>query len=128
MTTMNSIATAMFTVGDQDAAVAWYTEKLGWEVRSDTAFGEGEQASRWVEVAPPGSTAVVALNPAWGGGTPGGTAVGVEAGDVRAEHTALRGAGVEVGELMGGEGPVPLMFSVTDPDGNNVWVVQARSA
>lgn len=125
---MNSIATAMFTVGDQDAAVAWYTEKLGWELRSDTAFGEGEQAGRWVEVAPPGSSAVLALNPAMGGGGPGGAALGIEATDVRSERTALSEAGVEVGELMGGEGPVPLMFSVTDPDGNNLWIVQPPSA
>jgi len=27
---------------------------------------------------------------------------------------------------MGGEGPVPLMFSVTDPDDNTVWVVEAQ--
>ena len=128
MTTMSSIATAMFTVADQDGAVAWYTEKLGWEVRSDTAFGEDEQAGRWVEVAPPGSTAVLALNPAMGEGAPGGAAVGVEASDVRADHAALAEAGVEVGDFMGGEGPVPLMFSVADPDGNYLWIVQAPSA
>jgi hypothetical protein len=29
--------------------------------------------------------------------------------------------------MMGGEGPVPQMFSVKDPDGNWIWVVQARS-
>jgi catechol 2,3-dioxygenase-like lactoylglutathione lyase family enzyme len=52
----------MFTVADQDAALAFYTEKLGFEVRADTRFGEqGEM--RWVEVAPPGSTARLALNP-----------------------------------------------------------------
>lgn len=33
--------------------------------------------------------------------------------------------GVEVGEMMGGVGPVPKMFSVMDPDGNWIWVVQA---
>jgi len=128
MTTMTSIATAMFTVSDQDAAIAWYTERLGWEVRSDLSFGEGADAGRWVEVAPAGSTAVIALNPAWGDVTPGGTAVGVEAGDVRAERDALSKAGLEVGDFMGGEGPVPLMFTVQDPDGNNLWVVQAPSA
>ena len=125
---MNSIATAMFTVADQDAAVAWYTQKLGWELRTDVAFGEGDQAGRWVEVAPPGSTAVIALNPAWGDATAGGTAVGVEASDMRADHTALSEAGLDVGDFMGGEGPVPLMFSVTDPDGNSLWIVQARNA
>src|SRR5690348_5336227 len=105
MTTMNSIATAMFSVTDQQAAAAWYTEKLGWELRTDVTFGEGDDAGRWVEVAPPGSTAVIALNTAWGETTAGGTAVGVEASDVRAERSRLSDAGVEVGEFMGGEGP-----------------------
>ena len=39
-TTMSNIGVAMFTVTDQDAAIAFYTEKLGFELRADTAFGE----------------------------------------------------------------------------------------
>ena len=125
MTSVTSLATAMFTVADQDAAVAFYTDTLGWELRSDVAFGEGDTAGRWVEVAPPGSVAVLALNVAWDGSAPGGGAVGVEATDVRGERDRLEQAGATVGEFMGGEGPVPLMFSVTDADGNTIWVVQA---
>lgn len=125
MTTVSKIATAMFSVADQDAAIAFYTEKLGWELRSEIAFGEGDQAGRWVEVAPPGSATVLALNLPMGG-EPGGGSVGVEAGDVDAERERLSGIdGVQVGEPMGGEGPVPKMFSVNDPDGNWIWVVQA---
>ena len=127
MTTINKIAVAMFSVADQDAAVAFYTDKLGWEVRSDVAFGDGGEGGRWVEVAPPGSDAVLALNPPMGG-SPGGGAVGVETPDVDAELERLKGTeGVEVGETMGGEGPVPRMFSVSDPDGNWIWVVQAEA-
>jgi catechol 2,3-dioxygenase-like lactoylglutathione lyase family enzyme len=126
MTTINSIATAMFSVSDQDAAVAFYTQKLGWELRSDVSFGDGDQGGRWVEVAPPGSTAVLALNPPMRG-EPGGGSIGVEASDVDAEYAALSGVdGVQVGEMMGGEGPVPKMFSVNDPDNNWIWVVQAQ--
>lgn len=125
MTTVSKIATAMFSVADQDAAIAFYTDKLGWELRSETSFGDGDQAGRWVEVAPPGSAAVLALNLPMGG-EPGGGAIGVEAEDVDAERERLSGIdGVQVGELMGGEGPVPKMFSVNDPDGNWIWVVQA---
>lgn len=125
MTSINKIAVAMFSVADQNAAVAFYTDKLGWEVRSDVSFGEGDQGGRWVEVAPPGSDAVLALNPPMGG-QPGGGGVGVETPDVDAELERLKSVdGVEVGEPMGGEGPVPRMFSVTDPDGNSIWVVQA---
>lgn len=125
MTTVSTISTAMFSVADQDAAIAYYTEKLGWELRSETAFGEGDDAGRWVEVAPPGSVTVLALNPPMDG-APGGGSIGVETPDVDAEYQRLTGIdGVEVGEPMGGEGAVPKMFSVTDPDGNWIWVVQA---
>lgn len=60
------------------------------------------------------------------GGTPGGGSIGVETPDVDAEHSRMQGiAGLQVGEPIGGVGPVPRMFSVTDPDGNWIWVVQA---
>ncbi len=79
--TKASLATAMFTVSDQDAALAFYTGRLGWEVRTDLRFGpQGEH--RWIEVAPPGSVARLALNPPVGG-TPGGAAIGIEVDDVR---------------------------------------------
>ena len=125
MTTVTTIGTAMFSVADQDAAIAFYTDKLGWELRSETPFGDGDDAARWVEVAPPGSATVLALNPPMGG-EPGGGSIGVESTDVAAERERLEAVdGVEVGEMIGGEGPVPQMFSVTDPDGNWIWVVQA---
>ena len=60
------LSIAMFTVADQDAALAFYTEKLGFEVRGDTRFGENNEW-RWLEVAPPGSHARLALNPPMGG-------------------------------------------------------------
>lgn len=128
MTTINSLATAMFTVTDQDAAVAYYTAELGWELRSDTPFGEDEMAGRWVEVAPPGSVAVLALNVSWDGSplTPG--SIGVESSDVRRERDALASKGVTVGDLIGGDGPVPLMFNITDPDGNTIWVAEPQGS
>src|SRR4051794_41352029 len=74
-TTVSNLGVAMFTVADQDAARAFYTDKLGWEVRSDESFGENGEM-RWLEVAPPGSTARLALNPPMraepGGRAPGG--------------------------------------------------------
>jgi lactoylglutathione lyase len=64
-TTVSNIGVAMFTVADQDAALTFYTEKLGFEVRSDMRFGaQGE--TRWLEVAPPRSRARLALNPPMG--------------------------------------------------------------
>ncbi len=123
-TTISNIGVAMFTIADQDAAIAYYTQSLGWELRADVPFGD-EGANRWVEVAPPGSTARLALNPPMGS-QPGGSAIGVETPDVEAEYARVQAIdGVKTGEMMGGEGPVPRMFSIEDPDGNHIWVVQS---
>jgi catechol 2,3-dioxygenase-like lactoylglutathione lyase family enzyme len=124
-TTISNIGVAMFTIADQDAAIDYYTQTLGWELRADVPFGD-EGGSRWVEVAPPGSGTRLALNPPMGEWQPGGSSIGVETPDVNAEYERLKAIeGVKTGEPMGGEGPVPRMFSVEDPDGNHIWVVQA---
>jgi lactoylglutathione lyase len=122
-TTVSNIGVAMFAVADQDAAVAFYTEKLGFELRSDTRFGEHGE-NRWVEVAPPGSNARLALNPPMGG-QPGGGAIGVETPDVMAEHRRLSAiGGIDIDpEPMTAPG-APLLFMMRDPDGNNIAVVE----
>jgi len=120
-----SLTTAMFSVSDQDAALAFYTGSLGWEVRADMRFGPGGEA-RWVEVAPPGSVARLALNPPMGG-TPGGGAIGVEVDDVAAEHARLSAVGgIDLDPAPLQIPGAPLMFALRDPDGNAVWVVSAR--
>ena len=122
-----SLATVMFSVSDQDAAAAFYTGRLGWEVRADATFGPGGEY-RWVEVAPPGSVARLALNPPMGG-TPGGGSIGVEVADVLAEHARLTGLGdVDVDPEPMQVPDAPLMFALRDPDGNCVWVVAAPTA
>src|SRR3954471_9492320 len=100
-TTVSNIGVAMFTVSDQDAALAFYTGKLGFEVRSDTRFGENNEM-RWLEVAPPGSTARRPPNPPRSG-QPGGGSIGVETSDVTGEHERLKAiGGVDVdAEIMG---------------------------
>ncbi len=126
-TTVSNIGVAMFTVADQDAALAFYTEKLGWEVRGDDRFGEDGEM-RWLEVAPPGSSARLALNPPMRD-KPGGSAIGVETTDVRAEHERLSAIdGVTIATPPMEMGSAPLMFSVADPDGNHIWIVQTPPA
>jgi catechol 2,3-dioxygenase-like lactoylglutathione lyase family enzyme len=113
----------MFTVSDQDAALAFYTGKLGFELRGDTRYGENGE-NRWLEVAPPGSRARLALNPPMLD-EPGGSAIGVETPDVLGEHSRLQGLGVDVdAEPMSPPG-APRMFGVRDPDGNHIWVVES---
>ena len=126
-TTVTNLGVVMFTVTDQDAAVRFYTEKLGWELRGDTAFGENGEY-RWVEVAPPGSVARLALNPPMYD-QPGGGSIGVETSDVLGEHARLTAIGdVDVdAEPMRTPG-APLMFMLRDPDGNHIVVVEAPPA
>lgn len=120
------IGVAMFSVADQDAALAFYTGALGFELRSDQRFGEhGEY--RWLEVAPAGSHARLALNPPMGG-QPGGGAIGLETADVLAEHARLRALDLDVGPEPQATPGTPLMFVVADPDGNQVWVVATEPA
>jgi lactoylglutathione lyase len=126
-TTVTNIGVAMFTVADQDAALAFYTEKLGFEVRGDTRFGENGEY-RWLEVAPPGSRARLALNPPMGG-TPGGGGIGVETGDVLGEHARLSAlGGIDLDPEPVRTPGAPLLFMLRDPDGNHIAVVEAPPA
>lgn len=123
-TTVTNLGVAMFTVADQDAALEFYTTKLGFELRGDTRFGPNGEY-RWVEVAPPGSTARLALNPPMGGGQPGGGGIGVETPDVHAEYERLRALGdVQLDSAPETAPGAPLLFMLSDPDGNHIAVVQ----
>ena len=126
-TTVSNIGVAMFAVADQDAALAFYTDKLGFEVRGDTRFGEGGEM-RWLEVAPPGSRARLALNPPMGG-APGGGSIGVETDDVLGEHERLSAiGGIDLDPQPTRTPGAPLLFILRDPDGNHIWVVEAPPA
>ena len=50
---MIKIANAQLWVHDQDEALAFYTEKLGWEVRADVTIPEMGDF-RWLTVGPVG--------------------------------------------------------------------------
>lgn len=124
-TTINNLGVAMFTVADQDAAIAFYTEKMGFELRADVPFGPNGEY-RWVEVAPVGSVARLALNAPMND-EPGGGSIGVETPDVRGEYARLKGLGCDVDEPMEGDG-APLLFMMRDPDGNHLAVVEPAAA
>lgn len=126
-TTVTNLGVAMFTVADQDAALAFYTEKLGYELRADVTFGENGE-SRWLEVAPPGSAARLALNPPMGPNQPGGGGIGVETADLQAEYERLSAiGGIDVNPPMDAPG-APKLFMMSDPDGNVIAVVEVPAA
>jgi len=107
-------------VADQDRALKFYLEKLGFEKRLDVPFGKGE---RWVEVAPPGSATTIALVRAREGDPTGiDTQVRLTTKDAAGDHAVLRARGVDVdAEVM--RYPVP-MFVFRDADGNRLRIVE----
>lgn len=122
-TRISKVGAVMVPVSDQDRAIEFFVEKLGFELRGDIAYGEGQ---RWVEVAPPGGATAVALVPPGEGASVGVmTGIGFDTADVDADHAALRSRGVDVDEEILREGdPVPPMFFFRDPDGNHFLIVE----
>ena len=123
MPQITQLGRVIIPVNDQDAAIAFYTEKLGFSLAADVPYGEGD---RWVEVAPPrGGTAIALVTPR-GESQPGRmTGIALSSPDPRADHDELQGSGVDVdAEFMGGDGEVPLLFTFRDLDGNGLMVVQ----
>ncbi len=120
-TTIADVRTIGIIVADQDDALAFYTDTLGFEMRLDAPISE---TVRWIEVAPPGAATSIVLN-----ASEGATGVGVDTGirftvpDAEAEHAAMRKRGMNVGELLRWEG-VPPMYSFDDPDGNRFYIVE----
>src|SRR3954468_17987330 len=104
------IANAQLWVHDQDEALAFYTEKLGMEVRSDVTMAEMGDF-RWLTVSPPGQEDVAIVLMAIPGApvfdeetvreirqlTAKGaaSAIFLTTDDVRADYERLKGLGVE---------------------------------
>ena len=122
-TAIGRVSTVMVPVADQDQAIEFYTEKLGFEKVADIPFGDGD---RWVAVVPPGAETTIALVPPREGQESGiETRIGLESADIDADHAALRERGVDVEpEVMRMGGPVPPMFFFRDQDGNRLLIVE----
>lgn len=125
-TGITGIGTVIVPVSDQDRAIAFFVEKLGFEKRADVPFG-GDM--RWVEVAPPGAVSTVALVPPREGESTGiQTRVAFGTEDIDADHASLRARGVDADEAVMRMGdPVPPMFFFRDPDGNSYLIVERSS-
>lgn len=100
-------------VADQDAALSFYTEKLGFVIRDDRTM----TSFRWLEVAPEGAETGMVLFPSLPGKEAGRTSgVLLRVNDVAETVEALRAAGVDV------TGPTQRPWGAeatfTDPDGN----------
>jgi catechol 2,3-dioxygenase-like lactoylglutathione lyase family enzyme len=136
-TCITQVATVFVPVSDQDRALAFYLDKLGFEKRVDFSYGE---IHRWVEVAPPDSMNAIALVPPSEGNAVGSdrTYCAFTTKDIESDHATLRARGVDVDAKIAREGtrrsglfslkvtvenPVPPQFFFRDIDGNRFLIV-----
>jgi catechol 2,3-dioxygenase-like lactoylglutathione lyase family enzyme len=137
---MIHIANAQLWVHDQDEALAFYTQKLGMEVRADVTLPEMGNF-RWLAVGPPGqedfSIVLMAIPgpPVMDGETAqqvrelmakgfAGT-VFLTTDDCQASYEELKGRGVAFMEPPE-ERPYGIDTGFRDPSGNNLRLAQLR--
>jgi catechol 2,3-dioxygenase-like lactoylglutathione lyase family enzyme len=138
---MIRIATAQLWVHDQDEALAFYTQKLGFEVRSDVTVPELGNF-RWLTVGPTGQEDFAITLMA----IPGAPVMDEQTGeqvrdlmakgyagtvflttdDVRASYEELKARGVEFSEEPE-ERPYGIDSGFRDPSGNSFRLTQITS-
>jgi len=139
---MIRIANAQVWVNDQDEALAFYTEKLGWEVRADVTMPEMGDF-RWLTVAPPGqedfSVVLMAIpgppvfqeetaqqvRELLASGAAGGIFLTTD--DCRASYEELKARGVEFVDPPE-ERPYGIDAGFRDPSGNSLRLTQVQMA
>jgi lactoylglutathione lyase len=123
MSTITDIRTVGITIADQDEAIGFYRDTLGFDVRLDV-----DGPTRWIEVGPRGSGVTLALV---AGDREAGeiteTGIRFNVPDATAKREALGSRGVSVGELLLWPG-VPPMFTFDDPDGNRFVILEQTEA
>jgi predicted enzyme related to lactoylglutathione lyase len=137
---MIRIANAQLWVHDQDAALAFYTQKVGMEVRADVTLPEMGDF-RWLTVGPAGQSDVAIVLMA----IPGPPVMDSETAeqvrnlmakgfagtiflatdDCQASYEELKGRGVEFVEEPE-ERPYGIDSAFRDPSGNNIRLTQVR--
>ena len=136
---LNKLTYMTLWVHDQDEALAFYTEKLGLELRDDVTLPELNNF-RWVTVGVPGQDVAVSLVAVPGPpvfddetreqimtvmakGAAGGLMFSTD--DCRASYEELKGRGVEFIDEPE-ERPYGIDASFRDPSGNNIRLTQVR--
>jgi catechol 2,3-dioxygenase-like lactoylglutathione lyase family enzyme len=110
--TVDAVKTVTVFVSDQDKALEFYRDALGFEVKTDQTFGD----NRWLEVGPTSGTTLVLHRPFPGTSAGGGQGTLLASSDLDADVARLRSGGVIV------EGPNDMPWgrqaTFSDPDGN----------
>jgi catechol 2,3-dioxygenase-like lactoylglutathione lyase family enzyme len=123
-TIIGKVGRVAVPVSDQDRAIEFYTEKLGFTLDADIPLGD---SYRWVEVSPPGGGTALAIVP------PPESArdrIGVDTGvilttdEIDEAHDELRARGVDVDDVSRMGDPVPPMLFFRDQDANTLLIVE----
>jgi catechol 2,3-dioxygenase-like lactoylglutathione lyase family enzyme len=122
---IEEVRTVGVPVTNQDRALRFYVDTLGFETRLDVPIGPGK---RWIVMAPPRGTASIALVAA-DAHQPSGVETGIRliSRDADTAHAALLAAGVDADQVLRWEG-VPPMFAFRDQDGNGLEIVEETGA
>jgi len=139
---MMRISTTQLWVHDQDEALAFWTDKVGMEVREDATMPEMGNF-RWLTVGPPGQDDIAVVLMAIPGppmmdeataqqladlmGKGWAGTMFLTTDDVRAEHARLSAAGVEFTETPE-ERPYGIDAGFRDPSGNSIRLTQLIAA
>jgi lactoylglutathione lyase len=119
---ITQVRTIGVPVTDQDRALHFYLDILGFDKRIDVTLGTD---LRWIEVAPRGSDgASIALLRATEE-VPAGVETGIRlmAEDADAAHAVMKSGGVDVDEVLRWP-DAPPMFAFRDRDGTGLEIVQ----
>ncbi len=106
-------------VTNQEVSLAFYTEKLGFEVRMNIPHFE-DSSIRWIQLAPAGAATNIVLAP-WIKHESYTTIV-LETDNIQADYAELEKKGVKLGELV--TQPWGTSATVADPDGNELLLQQ----
>jgi catechol 2,3-dioxygenase-like lactoylglutathione lyase family enzyme len=112
-------------VSDMPKAKAFYAHKLGLKVATDY---RRDEHNWWVWLALPEGGASIILTTAHENMKPGTMSLYFASSDVAAAHKELSGKDAKVNEVKGdlyGPGSGVQWFNLEDPDGNQVFLVQA---
>lgn len=123
MTMTTSIKSVSLPVADQDRALRFFVDVLGFELRTDVEVWPG---ARLVEVVPPGSDVGLVLLPP---DSPLPLAVRMGTNDADAAYAQLREAGVTLhNDQVLRWDQAPPMFYFSDPDGNGLIYLEETPA
>jgi len=113
-THITGIRTVSIPVDDQDAALRFYIDTLGFTTLRDNPTPNG---GRWIELAPGTDDVIITLEPAAPEVTRGAIGIRFTTESAEAAHAELQAAGVDTDDILRWPG-VRAMFAFRDPDGN----------